>query len=93
MDNQFNKALRLLDFGKVDKAVEILKELLVKSKEEKNDLYFIRISCILGEIYFENEVFDVAKNYLTNVVSTKYSNDLVNYERTIAKELLQKIDI
>lgn len=92
MDNQFNKALRLLDIGKVDKAVQILKDLLIKSQEEKDDLYFIRVNCILGEIYFENEYFSDAKHHLTNVISTKCSNDLVNYEKNITKELLHKID-
>jgi hypothetical protein len=70
IENQFNKALHLLDFGKVEKASDILSEIIVEARKEKNTLFFIRASCVLGELLFSNGEIDEARQHLANVVNT-----------------------
>ena len=38
---EFYKAIRLLDCGKMERAMEILQEVIKTSQEEKDDLSFI----------------------------------------------------
>jgi hypothetical protein len=54
MESQFNKALRLLDFGKAEKASDILSEIIVEAQKENSSLFFIRASCVLGELLFSS---------------------------------------
>lgn len=91
LENQFNKALRLLDFGKIEKASSILEEIIVETNKGKNTLFFIRASCVLGELLFANGEFETAKQHLTNVINTPYENDVVNYEKSIATKILYQI--
>lgn len=92
VENQFNKALRLLDFGKVERALDILNEIIIQAQEEKNTLFFIRASCVLGELLFSNGEIEKAQQHLLNVLNTPYENDVVDYERSIASDILSQIE-
>ena len=92
MENQFNKALRLLDFGKSEKASEILNAIIVEARKANETLYFIRASCVLGELLFSYGETDTARLHLTNVVNTTYENDVVDYEKSIASKILRQIE-
>jgi predicted Zn-dependent protease len=91
IENQFNKALRLLDFGKIEKASDILNEIIIEATKEQNYLFFIRASCVLGELLFSNGKAEEAKQHLINVVSTPYENDVVDYEKSVASNILIQI--
>lgn len=91
IENQFNKALRLLDFGKIEKASDILNEIIIEAKKEQNYLFFIRASCVLGELLFSNGKAEEAKQHLINAVSTPYENDVVDYEKSVASNILSQI--
>ena len=91
IEYKFNKALRLLDFGNIGKALDILNEIVVEAKEEHNTLFFIRASCVLGEQLFLNGNVDEAKQHLTNVVNMPYENDIVAYEKNIAANILSRL--
>jgi len=92
MENQFNKALRLLDFGRIEKAINILKEIIVEASNKHNSLFYIRANCVLGELLFSNGKQDEARQYLTEVINTIYENDLVDYEKSIASKILNQIN-
>jgi hypothetical protein len=91
IENQFNKALRLLDFGKIEKASEILNEIIIEARKEQNFLFFIRASCVLGELLFSNGKTEEAKQYLVDAVNTPYENDVVDYEKSVASNILDQI--
>jgi hypothetical protein len=91
VENQFNKALRLLDFGKIEKASGILNEIIIEAKKEQNSLFFIRASCVLGELLFSNGKTEEAKQHLINVINTPYGNDVVDYEKSVASNILSQI--
>ena len=44
IENKFNKALRLLDLEREEWALDILNEIIIKA--QKDDLFFIRASCV-----------------------------------------------
>ncbi len=91
LENQFNKALRLLDFGKVEIALDILNEIIIETQKEKNTLFFIRANCVLGELLFLNGEIEKARQHLLNVVNTAYENDIVDYEKSVASDMLNQI--
>ena len=92
---EFNKSLRLLDIGNIDKAIGILKAIASLSQRERNGLFYLKANCVLGEFFFEKQQYDEAKYYLTEVANTKISNemrDVVDYEKETAQGLLSKIE-
>lgn len=90
IETQFNKALHLLDFGKTEKAMDILHEIVADSKD-CNTILYIRSNCVLGELLFSNGRENEAKPYLAEVVNTFYENDVVDYEKSIAANILTQI--
>ena len=65
----FYKALRLLDMGKTEQASKILKS-IAETAEKENNLFFIRASCVLGELQFATGRHNEARKYLTQVIET-----------------------
>lgn len=91
LENQFNKALRLLDFGKIEKGEVILDEIIIKAQKEENMLFFIRASCVLGELLFLNGKIEEARSHLLNVINAAYENDVVAYEKSVALSILNRL--
>lgn len=92
IDNRFNKALRLLEFEKKERALGILKEIIIEAQKEKNTLCFIRASCVLGELLFQKGEIEKAQQYLLNVTNTPYEeNDVVDYEKSVASDILRQM--
>ena len=91
MENKFNKALRLLDLGQTERAVHILEEIIIKARKEMDNLFFIRANCVLGELFFSIGRIAEAKNCLTEVINTPYENDVIDYEKAIARDILNKL--
>ncbi len=94
LDNQFNKALRLLSFGETQKAMEILNELTVEAQEAYHTVLFIRASCVLGEMLFDLGEEELAIYHLQNVVQTPYKEDIddqLDYEKSVATTILNQI--
>ncbi len=46
----FYKALRLLDMGKTEQASKILESIIAETVKKRNNHFFIRASCVLGEL-------------------------------------------
>jgi hypothetical protein len=92
MENKFNKALRLLDQGQTERAVHILEEIIIEARKEMDNLFFIRANCVLGELFFSIGRIAEAKNCLTEVINTPYENDVIDYEKAIARDILNKLE-
>ena len=92
IEDKFNKALRMLDLEREDRALDILNEIITKTQKEKDALFFIRASCVLGELFFQKGETEKAQQYLLNVISTPYEkNDVVDYEKAVAASILHQI--
>lgn len=92
IENKFNKALRLLDLEREERALDILNEIIIKAQKEKDALFFIRASCVLGELFFQKGNTEKAQQYLLNVINTPYEkNDVVDYEKAVAASILHQI--
>ena len=92
IENKFNKALRLLDLEREERALDILNEIIIKAQKEKDALFFIRASCVLGELFFQKGNTEKAQQYLLNVINMPYEkNDVVDYEKAVAASILHQI--
>ena len=97
MDKQstFYKALRLLDKGDADRAIELLKELNEASIKEDDTMYIIQTSCVLGEYYLAENQTEVGRGYLEKVIECNDADedirDILDYEIGRAEELLNEI--
>ena len=93
---EFNKALRLLDCGKIERAVEILQTVINNAQNEEDDLLFIQSNCVLGELYFDCDDFDKSKSYLETALNrmndSGLDEDLFDYEKSTALKILSKLN-
>lgn len=88
---QFYKALRLLDLGKTEQASKILENVVAEAAKMQNNLFFIRASCVLGELLFEAGKYNEARRYLTQVIETPCQDDVVDYEKNLAEDILGRL--
>ena len=92
IENKFNKALRLLDLEREERALDILNEIIREAQKEKDDLFFIRARCVLGELFLQKGKTEKAQQLLLNAINTPYEkNDVVDYEKAVAASLLHQI--
>lgn len=93
---EFNKALRFLDCGKTERAIEILQAVINNAQNEGDDLLFIRSNCVLGELYFDCNDFDKSKFHLEVALSAMNNcgleNDLFDYEKLSALKILTDLE-
>ena len=93
---EFNKALRFLDCGKIERAVEILQTVINNAQNEGDDLLFIQSNCVLGELYFDCNDFDKSKSYLETALNrmndSGLDEDLFDYEKSTALKILSKLN-
>ena len=85
---QFYKTLRLSDLGKTEQAAKILEKVVAEAAKMQNNLFFIRASCVLGELLFTTGRHNEARQYLTQVIETPCQDDVVDYEKNLAEDIL-----
>lgn len=85
---QFYKALRLLDLGETEQAAKILENVVAEVAKMQNNLFFTRASCVLGELLFTTGRHNEARQYLTQVIETPCQDDVVDYEKNLAEDIL-----
>lgn len=90
VENDFNKALRYLDIGSYDKAIPILNHIIEFARKEA-PLYFIKANCVLGEVLFSLNEFEQAGNCFHQVIATEFEDDRLNYEKDLAKTMIERI--
>ena len=57
----------------------------------QSNLFFIRASCVLGELLFATGKYDEVRRYLTQVVETPCQDDVVDYEKNLAEDILGRL--
>ncbi|HCC5837548.1 hypothetical protein [Citrobacter farmeri] len=89
---EFQKALLLLDHGKLDKGREIL-EFIIANAEKNNDIIMLVKSLVcLGDLFMELGKSEDAKLILNKaLIYNKRGDDVLAYEFNRAIELLSLI--
>ena len=87
----FYKALRLLDLGKTEQAANILENVVAEAAKMQNNLFCIRACFVLGELLFATGKYDEVRRYLTQVVETPCQDDVVDYEKNLAEDILGRL--
>lgn len=90
MNQQLLKALRLLDLGQIERAEQILLELLVSSDQETYT--HLTTSLILGELCLEQQEVERARSYLETVAKAQLADDVLDDEQSRARDLLLQLE-
>lgn len=86
MNQKFNKALYLLDKGKYDKAIELLKTAF----DEVDNIYEkLEIKACTMEVYYELEDIEKTKECIKFIIDSTSEND--SNPREIALEIANEI--
>lgn len=91
MNIKLIKAIKLLDMNKLELAEKILFELANSMDVDINTQ--IVSNCILGELFFQKEDLLNAKKHMEFVINAKIDDDTLDYEKSVAFEILEKIKI
>lgn len=93
--NDFNKALMLLDRNNAEETVTLLKRLHRDAIEQDDILYALKTLCVLGEYYLSINRVGEGKVYLDKVLNLKEKDedicDILDCEISRAGELLKSI--
>ncbi len=88
----FRKALMLLDRGALQRGEDLLREVIAISQCEENNITKYRAMCCLGELLFNSGKLKEACRFLTEVESIDRDDDLLDYEKGVAKTIIASID-
>ena len=97
LEDKFNKALLLLNYGDLDRAERILKGIAEGQQSLFEDkVTQIKAKCCLGEKLYADGRFSDAEKYLNDVASAniddpRFDRDLIDFEIRTAKKLLSSI--
>jgi hypothetical protein len=87
----FQKALLLLDRHQVDRGERLLRDAIDLSSLEGDELTRARASCCLGDLLWQLGRGAEAVPFLEHVLSYSREDDLLSYEKTRAKEILDDL--
>lgn len=94
--NEFNKALRYLDMGKMELGEKYLKNSIKIAESENDSKMLIALYCCYGDYLYCTNNDILAIKYLEKVKELKNKlkeyDDGFNYEFNRAEELLQMIE-
>lgn len=89
--NEFQKALKYLDFGQLEKGEKCLKNAIEMANHEMDELTLISASCCYGDFLVSTGRTKEAEPYLTKAASYQSETDVLEYEVNRAKVLLSTI--
>lgn len=95
---QFEKALYVLDAGRLQRGEELLQDAITKAETGapsfNDSATLIRALCVLGELYFDNSLNDDARPLLERCVALALAreDDLCEDEKRMAQETLGKMN-
>ena len=92
MNIEFEKALKFIDLGNYDKAIQALETAIRQAEEEKDDISATEYRCVLGELYVNLEMEEQARETLTSVVEFCDERNVLSKQRIIAKAYLNAYD-
>lgn len=81
----FEAALKYIDLGSYDKAVEKLKLAIDEESSKDNDTRATEYHCVLGELYAQLGKEDEAREEFTQVIQFADENNVLATQRSIAK--------
>jgi hypothetical protein len=87
-----NKALLLLDRGLMEKGEQCLRNAIIASETDNDDLILARSLCCLGDLLVLQGRAKEARPYLERVIEFSRPDDVLDYEIKRAHELLEGIN-
>ena len=91
-DSLLNKALLLLDRGLMEKGEQCLRNAIIASEADNDDLVLARSLCCLGDLLALQGRTKEARPYLERVIEFSRPDDVLDYEIKRAHELLEAIN-
>jgi hypothetical protein len=89
-DQQFQKALLLLDRGEVERGEALLRETVDAAEREGDRSLVASARCALGQLLIETARAPEARTVLAPVAALDEGDDLIAHERRQAVELLRR---
>lgn len=88
----FEAALKYIDLGSYDKAVEKLKLAIEEEHANKNDICATKYRCVLGELYAQLGKEDEAREEFTQVIQFADENSTLDTQRSIAQTYINAFE-
>ena len=88
----FEAALKYIDLGSYDKAVEKLKLAIDEESSKDNDTSATEYHCVLGELYAQLGKEDEAREEFTQVIQFADENSTLDTQRSIAQTYINAFE-
>ena len=88
----FEAALKYIDLGSYDKAVEKLKLAIDEESSKDNDTRATEYHCVLGELFAQLGKEEEAREEFTQVIQFADENNVLATQRSIAKTYINAFD-
>ena len=88
----FEAALKYIDLGSYDKAVEKLKLAIDEESSKDNDTRATGYHCVLGELYAQLGKEDEAREEFTQVIQFADENSTLDTQRSIAQTYINAFE-
>lgn len=88
----FEAALKYIDLGSYDKAVEKLNLAIEEEQKNKNEIRATEYRCVLGELFAQLGKKDEAREQFEQVIDYADENNVLMSQRNIAKTYINSFD-
>ncbi|HBM30811.1 MAG TPA: hypothetical protein DHW32_05830 [Ruminococcaceae bacterium] len=88
----YEAALKYIDLGSYDKAVEKLKLAIEEEHANKNDICATKYRCVLGELFAQLGKEDEAREEFTQVIQFADENSTLDTQRSIAQTYINAFE-
>lgn len=88
----YEAALKYIDLGSYDKAVEKLKLAIDEESSKDNDIRATEYRCVLGELYAQLGKEDEAREEFTQVIQFADENSTLDTQRSIAQTYINAFE-
>ena len=88
----YEAALKYIDLGSYDKAVEKLKLAIDEESSKDNDTRAAEYRCVLGELYAQLGKEDEAREEFTQVIQFADENSTLDTQRSIAQTYINAFE-
>lgn len=88
----FEAALRYIDLGSYDKAIEKLNQAINEEFMNDNEMLSVEYRCVLGELYAQLGKFDEARDQFSQVIFYSDENHVLGPQRNIADTYIKAFD-
>lgn len=88
----YEAALKYIDLGSYDKAVEKLKLAIEEEHANKNDICATKYRCVLGELFAQLGKEEEAREEFTQVIQFADENSTLDTQRSIAQTYINAFE-